>query len=100
MGQFREHSGNIQGTFREHSGNIQGTFREYSGTIQATGLFVVESAEIVVGEKGQYAGGDIQGTFRERSGNIQGTFREHAHLLLRARRSSWVKRAIMRGEEA
>jgi hypothetical protein len=26
--QFREHSGNIQGTFREHSGNIQGTFRE------------------------------------------------------------------------
>jgi hypothetical protein len=49
FGQFREHSGHIQGTFRAHSGNIQhvgniqGTFREHS-------------------------------TCREHSGNIQGTF--------------------------
>jgi hypothetical protein len=58
--QFREHSGNIQGTFREHSGNIQGTFREQFR------------------EHSGNNSGNIQGTFREHSGNIQGTFREHS----------------------
>jgi hypothetical protein len=84
--EFREHSGNIQGTFRKkgnicssaaprraqlqsvvtwrkYSGNIQGTFREHSGNIQGT--FREHS-------------GNIQGTLREHSGNIQGTFREHS----------------------